>query len=170
MGQHCIKAWIHKFEWKYWFFYSGIIILFFENADIQIFEFSSFDLNNVGKTILVNGSTKSEYNNGVSLNGGHIMIDPPKQNCEELLSWWLTNPSTISIRLIIIAIHLPQYKITMYLARWEQAPLVLMPSSTHFLKLFHFNWAQLVQPTIKLLQQYVVSGVFLKCDYLFTCY
>ena len=85
--------------------------MFFENADIQIFEFSSFDLNNVGKTILVNGSTKSEYNNGVSLNGGHIMIDPPKQNCEELLSWWLTNPSTISIRLIIIAIHLPNIKL-----------------------------------------------------------
>ena len=76
-----------------------MLIILFINS-IQIFESYSFDPDNVGKTILVQGTTKSDYN-GVSLNGGHIMIDPPKLNCEDLLSWWLTNPSTISIRLII---------------------------------------------------------------------
>ena len=47
------------------------------------------------------------------------MIDPPKLNCEDLLSWWLTNPSTISIRLILYVIHFHYYNILIYSALGE---------------------------------------------------
>ena len=137
------------------------IIFFIKNN--QIFESSSFDPDNVGKTILVQGTTKSEYNGGVSLNGGHIMIDPPKLNCEDLLSWWLTNPSTISIRLILYVIHFHYNNILIYSALGE-SNIGSDAKLYSFSEVFHFNLVRLVQSTIRQLLQYAASGVFLNCD------
>ena len=63
----------------------------------KFFESHSFDPNSVGQTILLHGAMVSDFN-GVSLNGGDIMINPTIHGSKELETWWLTNPVTNTIR------------------------------------------------------------------------